>query len=67
MEPKFILNSTLRICKIYHHIRNDVHKFIESCMILANIASASFIESHQFSSLFRNHEKPSVNNVISLR
>ncbi|MBZ2279282.1 MAG: RNB domain-containing ribonuclease, partial [Buchnera aphidicola] len=67
IEPKFILNSKLRISKIYHHIRNDAHKFIESCMILANIASASFIEKYKFSSLFRNHDKPSINNIISLR
>ncbi|QCI24596.1 ribonuclease R [Buchnera aphidicola (Muscaphis stroyani)] len=67
IEPKFILNSNFKIKKIYQNIRNDAHKFIESCMILANIASASFVEQYKYPVLFRNHDKPNKENVINFR
>ncbi|WAI11742.1 MAG: ribonuclease R [Buchnera aphidicola (Macrosiphum albifrons)] len=67
IEPKFILNSNSRIENIYQNVRNDAHKFIESCMILANIASAYFVEKHKHPVLFRNHDRPKKDNVISFR
>ncbi|CAL4325692.1 ribonuclease R [Buchnera aphidicola] len=67
IEPKFILDSNLRIHKIYQNIRHDVHKFIESCMILANIASSFLVKKYKYPVLFRNHDKPSNNNIISFR
>ncbi|CAL4325929.1 ribonuclease R [Buchnera aphidicola] len=67
IETKFILDTHFRIKKIYQNIRNDAHKFIESCMILANVASAKFIEKYQLSVLFRNHDCPSKDSVINFR
>ncbi|QCI17936.1 ribonuclease R [Buchnera aphidicola (Acyrthosiphon lactucae)] len=67
IEPKFILNSNSRIENIHQNIRNDAHKFIESCMILANIASAYFVEKHKHPVLFRNHDHPKKENVVSFR
>ncbi|QCI24064.1 ribonuclease R [Buchnera aphidicola (Macrosiphoniella sanborni)] len=67
IEPKFVLDSNLRIKKIHQKIRNDAHKFIESCMILANIASACFIKKYTHPVLFRNHDSPKTENIVSLR
>lgn len=67
IEPKFILDANFRIKEIYQKIRNDAHKFIESCMILANIASARFIQQYTHPVLFRNHDYPNKDNIVSLR
>ncbi|QIQ42121.1 MAG: ribonuclease R [Buchnera aphidicola (Microlophium carnosum)] len=67
IEPKFILDSNSRIENIYQNVRNDAHKFIESCMILANIASAYFVEKYKHPVLFRNHDRPKKDNIVSFR
>ncbi|QCI21835.1 ribonuclease R [Buchnera aphidicola (Hyadaphis tataricae)] len=67
IDAKFILDSNLKITHIYQNIRNDAHKFIESCMILANIASASFLEKYKYPVLFRNHDSPKKEKVSNFR
>ncbi|QFQ32713.1 ribonuclease R [Buchnera aphidicola (Aphis fabae)] len=67
VETKFILDSNFKIKNIYQHIRNDAHKFIESCMILANIASAKFIKKYQYPILFRNHDRPDQDSIMNFR
>ncbi|CAL4325914.1 Ribonuclease R [Buchnera aphidicola (Protaphis terricola)] len=67
IESKFVLDSNLKIKNIYQHVRNDAHKFIESCMILANIASAQFIKKYQYPVLFRNHDRPTKESIINFR
>ncbi|MXP56382.1 ribonuclease R [Pantoea sp. Mhis] len=66
-EAKFIFNSELRIKCIEPIVRNDAHKLIEECMILANIASARFIEKNKEPSLFRDHDRPSDDNINDFR
>ncbi|MBD1557374.1 ribonuclease R [Vibrio sp. S9_S30] len=58
IEAKFIFNSDRKIDRIEPVIRNDAHKIIEECMILANIASASLVEKAKEPSLYRIHETP---------
>lgn len=43
-EAKFIFNAERRIERVEQVSRNDAHKLIEECMILANIASARYVE-----------------------
>lgn len=57
-EPKFIFNSLRKIDSIELVVRNDAHKLIEECMILANVASARFITKHKAQALYRVHEQP---------
>lgn len=67
-ESQFIFNEDKKIESIVPLIRNDAHKMIEECMILANVATAKFIEKHKMPGLFRCHDKPSddkYNNFIS--
>ena len=62
-EPKFIFNDENNIEHIEYISHNDAHKLIEECMILANIASASFVENNKLPMLFRNHDKPSDSSI----
>ncbi len=58
VETKFIFNAERKIDRIEPVVRNDAHKIIEECMILANIASASFVEKAKEPALYRIHETP---------
>ncbi|MGL6316102.1 ribonuclease R [Vibrio sp. WXL103] len=57
-ETKFIFNAERKIDRIEPVVRNDAHKIIEECMILANIASASLVEKAKEPALYRIHESP---------
>ena len=46
-ESQFLFNSNRKIESIVAMVRNDAHKIIEECMILANVATAEFIEKHR--------------------
>ncbi|NMP31908.1 ribonuclease R [Thalassotalea sp. M1531] len=58
-ESRFIFNEDKKIEAILPLVRNDAHKMIEECMILANVATAKFVEKHSMPGLFRVHDKPS--------
>ncbi len=58
-ESIFIFNEDKKIASVEALIRNDAHKIIEECMIMANVATAKFIEKHEKPGLFRVHDKPS--------
>ena len=67
-ESRFVFNSERKIESIEAVVRNDAHKIIEECMILANVATAKFVDKHQMPGLFRVHDKPSddkYNNFVS--
>ena len=67
-ESAFIFNENKKIESIEPVIRNDAHKIIEECMILANVSTAQFIQKHKAEGLFRVHDKPSgdkYNNFIT--
>lgn len=66
-EPKFIFNAERRIERIEPLVRNDAHKIIEECMILANISAARFVERAEEPALYRIHDKPKGENLTSLR
>lgn len=66
-EAKFIFNAERRIERVEALVRNDAHKLIEECMILANIAAAKFVEKNQEPALFRVHDSPSEDHVLALR
>lgn len=67
IESKFIFNALGRIERIEPVVRNNAHKIIEECMILANIASANFMEKHQEPALYRIHAVPSEEKLTAFR
>lgn len=66
-EAKFIFNAERRIERIEPLVRNDAHKIIEECMILANISAARFVEKAGEPALYRVHDRPKGENMTSLR
>ncbi len=67
IESKFVFNEMGRIESIEPVIRNDAHKIIEECMILANIAAANLMEKHQEAALYRIHAGPSEEKLTGFR
>lgn len=66
-EAKFIFNAERRIERIEQTERNDAHKLIEECMILANISAARFVEKNREPALFRVHDRPSTDAITAFR
>ncbi|XRX42643.1 MAG: ribonuclease R [Buchnera aphidicola (Eriosoma harunire)] len=66
-EPKFILGINGTIKKIYKSSANAAHQLVEFCMILANSASAMFLEKFKEPALFRDHDPPTINSVLKLK
>jgi ribonuclease R len=57
-EAEFDIDSAGRIQRVYMYERNEAHKLIEECMILANVAVARELESRRVGTLYRVHGKP---------
>ena len=67
VENQFVFNPQGRIERIEPLVRNDAHKIIEECMILANIAAARFVENANEPALYRIHDKPSEEKLVSFK
>jgi len=67
LEELHHLYQALLIDRIEPVVRNDAHKIIEECMILANIAAANFMEKHKEPALYRIHATPSEEKLTSFR
>lgn len=58
-ETKIEFGKDQKIVRIAPYERNDAHRIIEECMIMANVAAARYIEKHKCPGLYRVHEGPS--------
>ncbi|MFC4700748.1 ribonuclease R [Glaciecola siphonariae] len=66
-ETKFVFNAQRKIEHIVPLVRNDAHKIIEECMIMANVCAAQYIEKNKAETLFRVHDKPDADRLLSFR
>jgi len=66
-ETQFVFNENRKIDKIVPLVRNDAHKMIEECMILANVASAKFVEKNEGVALYRVHDTPGDDKLTNFR
>lgn len=66
-ETRVVFNEERKIEKIVPMIRNDAHKLIEECMILANVAAAKFLHKAEMPALYRVHEGPNQRKLEALR
>ncbi|RDV26600.1 ribonuclease R [Alteromonas aestuariivivens] len=57
-ESKFVFNAQRKIENIVPLERNDAHKLIEECMIMANVSAAKYLEANKAPALYRVHDKP---------
>lgn len=67
VETKFELDAAGRVEKIVPFTRNDAHRVIEECMLLANVCAADLIERSKQPALFRVHEGPTPPKLAALR
>ena len=66
-ETQFVFNEQRKIEKIVPRNRNQAHKIIEECMILANVASAKFVRKNKGEVLYRVHESPSEQKLTNFK
>jgi len=57
-EAEFVIDSGERVKGIELRTRNDAHRLIEECMILANVAVAQELETTHTPTLYRVHGQP---------
>ena len=66
-ETRILFDEQRKIAAIEPVHRNDAHKLIEECMLIANVATAQFLEALEQPALFRVHEGPSAEKLENLR
>lgn len=66
-ETKIIFNSERKIERIEATMRNDAHRLIEECMLLANVCAAHYLLKHKIPTLYRNHLGPEEEKLANLR
>ena len=67
VETQIIADDSGRIEKIIPRTRNEAHKLIEEAMLAANVCAADFTEQSGQLSLYRVHDKPSMEKQEILR
>jgi ribonuclease R len=65
-EAEFDFDASGRIQRVYMYQRNEAHKLIEECMILANVAVARELEHRNIGTLYRVHGKPEERKITLL-
>lgn len=66
-EPRILFGPKRKIERIVPLVRNNAHRLIEECMILANTASARFLTRKKIPHLLRSHDGPSQEKLGDLR
>lgn len=66
-DPKVIFGEDQKIQTLVKEERNDAHKLIEECMLLANVAAADFLSKTKQSALYRVHPKPETDKLQELQ
>jgi ribonuclease R len=65
-EAEFDIDEAGRIQRVYLYERNEAHKLIEECMILANVAVALALDQQRVGTLYRVHGKPEEKKINAL-
>jgi ribonuclease R len=66
-ETRIVFGEEKKIETIVPVVRNDAHKLIEECMLLANVATADYLSRHKIPILYRVHDKPKLEKLTALR
>jgi ribonuclease R len=66
-EAEFVIENGERISAIEFRSRNDAHRLIEECMVLANVAVARELRERHQPALFRVHAAPEDKKLDQLR
>ena len=66
-ETRILFDSKRKISQIVPVERTDAHRLIEECMLCANLCAAEFLQKSKVPALYRVHEGPSEERLISVR
>lgn len=66
-ETSIVFDESRKIENIVPVHRNEAHKLIEECMLMANVATARYLKWHKLPMLYRVHDKPSDEKLANLR
>ena len=66
-ETRIVFGDDRKIESIVPVERNDAHRLIEECMIIANVAAGEFLTKHKIPGLYRIHAGPTGDKLIGLR
>ena len=66
-EAKFVIGEHEQVRGIEFKSRNDAHKLIEECMVLANVAVAKELHRLHVPGLYRVHQKPEQRKLDNLK
>lgn len=67
METRIVFDENSKIKQIVPLVRNEAHRLIEECMLIANVAVARFLEKSELPILYRVHGAPDVEKINTLR
>jgi len=67
VESQMIFNDNGKIDNILPRERNDAHKLIEECMLMANRAAAKFLSDNKEHFLYRVHPDPTLEKINTTR
>jgi ribonuclease R len=65
-EAEFVIDAAERVKAIELRSRNEAHRLIEECMILANVAVAQALSDAKVPTLFRVHGQPDEKKIDKL-
>lgn len=66
-ETQIVVNAAGKIETILPRHRNDAHRLIEECMLVANVCAADYLERNKQVALYRVHEGPTPERLETLR
>lgn len=67
VETRIVFDGDRKIDKIVPVFRNDAHRLIEECMLIANVAAARYLKWHKIPIVYRVHEPPKEEKLNKLR
>ncbi len=66
-EAEFVIEAGERVSAIEFTTRNEAHRLVEECMIVANVAVAQELRTQRVPALFRVHAAPDERKLEQLR
>lgn len=65
-DTRIVFGKHKKIKEIVPVVRNDAHRIIEECMLMANVAAAQFLRKQKLAFLYRVHEGPNETKLTKL-
>lgn len=66
-ETRIVFGEGKKIESVIPVVRNDAHRLIEECMLLANVATADFLSKAKVPIVYRVHATPTEEKLTNLR